>query len=85
MQFITLLCCSPADCCCFLYAALIVVSLFPKSNFETIVGNDTKTVDYSKHERFTLNEDFTIQYSSGKDPTEFTKISNISKLMTQYL
>ena len=47
--------------------------------------NDTKTVDYSKHERFILNEDFTIQYSSGKDPTEFTKISNISELMTQYL
>ena len=40
--------------------------------------NDAKTVDYGKHERFTLNEDFIIEYSSGKEP-EFTKNSNISK------
>ena len=43
--------------------------------------NDTETVDYGEHKRFTLNEDFTIAYSSGKDHTEFTKnsISKISK------
>ena len=40
--------------------------------------NDPKTVDYGKHARFTLNEDFIIEYSSGTEP-EFTKNSNISK------
>ena len=40
--------------------------------------DDDKTVNYGSHIRFTLNEDFIIEYSSGKEP-EFTKNSNISK------
>ena len=51
---------------------------FETRNLNSDDDGDDKTVNYGSQIRFTLNEDFTIAYSSGKDP-EFTKCSNIGK------